>query len=1173
MPWTPPLPSANDPLLRAMHQHWLQADEAALAPLLTLADLGASARQQAREYARRLVEQVRATQHQRGGVEALLHEYSLSSEEGVALMCLAEALLRVPDVTSMDALIRDKLQDTNWAAHRGRSHALFVNATTWALLISGKVLRYGDVERQALHGVVARMLGRLSQPVLRRAIRQAMAMIGNLFVMGCTIEQALARAEKAARPGELYSYDMLGEGARCASAAATYMHRYRQAIDAIGQRNTSGHPDQAAGISVKLSALHPRFEAAQRERVLHELVPTLKELCVQARRYNIGLTLDAEEAARLDLSLQVIQAVLREPALRGWDGFGVAVQAYQKRAPLVIDWLVAQARGAGQRIMVRLVKGAYWDTEIKRAQVQGLAGYPVFTRKLSTDVCYQACARKLLDQRAHVYPQFATHNAWTVAAILAMDQQRTGYEFQRLHGMGADLHHQVMRDSGVTCRVYAPVGEHQDLLAYLVRRLLENGANSSFVNNMADEKIPVQALIQDPLLKLRECSDVHNQAIAAPRALYTPARDNSGGFDVSDICALQRLDDAARTLPTYEHAGRAEQTVYSPADTRQRVGSFAWDSTASMQEKLARAQRAFERKDWLAPARAAFLLRLADALEAEQAQWIDLCAREAGKTLLDGLAEVREAADFCRYYAAQIQRLPPGRPHGVVLCISPWNFPLAIFIGQITAALAAGNAVLAKPAEQTSLMALHALKLMQTCGLPPDRVQCVIAPGADAGRVLIPDCRIQAVLFTGSNRTARWLFRTLAQRTDAPIPLVAETGGQNAMIADSTALAEQLVDDVIRSGFHSAGQRCSALRVLFLQADTADRVIELIKGAMDELKLGSPQELATDVGPLIDEPARQRLHEHCQRLDKDARLLHVAKSASTHSQGYFFAPRLYEIQHMKQLPEEVFGPIVHVIRYAVDELPAVVEQINAAGFGLTLGIHTRIQRRADYLAAAVKVGNVYVNRDMVGAVVGVQPFGGRGLSGTGPKAGGPLCVPNLRRRDSGADRQRYKAPDTAPVALSSPAGERNLYLIQPRGVVAAFYAAGDSVSHCLATMDAVLSTGNALHLVIPAGWRDVVLEREHVLRSELGELGAVVLHDPVQLGAAACYHTLVIPPGSALLQATMSRLLDQQCGALPRIVRDEPSASYWQRFVDEKVITTNTMAVGGDACLMSLGGG
>ncbi len=1162
-----PIPEA-DPLREAMRRDWLADDEAVLRPLLPLADIGPERRTEAQVLARSLVGRLREAQQGKGGVDALLNEFSLSTEEGVVLMCLAEALLRVPDAHTADALIRDKLQGGNWSSHLGQSESIFVNASAWALLFTGKMVSYSDAQQRAMHGTLKRAAGRLGQPVIRRAVRRAMAIMGDVFVMGRHIEAAMQRASRQEARGYRYSYDMLGEGARTAAAAQDYFEAYLGAIEGIGRRQAGRGPEAAAGISVKLSALHPRYEYAQRDRVLAELVPRLKQLALRARDHDIGLTVDAEEAARLDLSLDVIEAVFRDPALKGWSGFGLAVQAYQKRAPLLIDWLAELARRVGRRLMVRLVKGAYWDTEIKLAQQEGLAGYPVFSRKPGTDLCYQACARKLLAHRRYLYPQFATHNAWTVAAILAMDEDRRGgFEFQRLHGMGEALYDEVMRSHGISCRIYAPVGEHEDLLAYLVRRLLENGANSSFVNNIVDPHVSLDSLIRDPVQIVQEWDSWRHPAIPLPRALYGPGRVNSAGLDLSDIAALRRLRQGL--LSHWPPKPGEGEPVRNPAMSGEQLGAWWPDRPEQMLAKLAAADRAWRMPDnWEAAQRAEFLQRLGEVLEAARDELVLLCVKEAGKTLADAVAEIREAVDFCHYYAEQARRLPSGEPLGVVLCISPWNFPLAIFLGQICGALAAGNAVLAKPAEQTSLIAQRALALMQQAGLPEDLVQLICGPGPLAGQTLVPDSRIRGVLFTGSTATGRWLFEALSARPDAPVPLIAETGGQNAMIVDSTALPEQVVDDVIRSGFHSAGQRCSALRVLYLQEDIADALIGMIRGAMDELRLGDPAQLSTDIGPVIDAAALARLEEHRRRMERldGVRLLHSLERPAGSENGHFFGPRLYEIAALEQLDGEVFGPVVHVIRYRAVDLPRVMEDINAAGYGLTLGVHSRVQRTAERIAAQAAVGNVYVNRDMIGAVVGVQPFGGRGLSGTGPKAGGPLYLTRLQHAGPTAE---IGPIDLSPRLLPGPTGERNLYLLEPRGEVLALYGPEDDIAHCRATLDAALGTGNVLCLQVPPAWlTELENRRRYLIAKGLPEdrLRLVGASGGRLENAPGC---LVLAPGSALRSRVLAALAGQE-GPLPTLICEPVSQDYWTRFVQEKVVTTDTTAAGGNASLMTM---
>lgn len=989
-----------------------RADEnTILEKLLPIAEISVDAKSRAWEYARNLVVNIRKDQVGKGGVDALLNEFSLSTEEGVVLMCLAEALLRVPDKLTADNLIRDKLAEGDWSSHIGNSDSLFVNASSWGLLLTGKLVNYTDSNKQNQFGILKKTVGRLGEPVIRKAVRYAMKIMGTQFVMGHTINGAIERAIDVEAKGYTYSYDMLGEGARTMPDADRYFNSYMNAIDAIGVAAKGKGPEKSPGISIKLSAIHPRYEFSHRERVIEELIPRLKELALAAKAYNIGFTVDAEEADRLDISLDIIEAVFLDKDLDGWNGFGIAVQAYQKRGIDVIEWVRDLTLQAGRQMMVRLVKGAYWDSEIKEAQVEGYHDFPVFSRKPSTDVSYQACAKKLLAYRDSIFPQFATHNAYTVATILEIAGDVQGYEFQRLHGMGESLYDQVVTGKGAQCRVYAPVGEHSDLLAYLVRRLLENGANSSFVNNIVDENIPVESLLADPVETVQAWRNKYNPQIPQSIEIYqhehNVGRVNSKGIDLTTIDELT----AMRTNITawFEKASQSTavegaQAVTNPANFNEVIGYIKHADETEMQAIVERANNAFI--SWSATPvaeRAAILLKTADALETHRDELIALCTKEAGKTIPDGVAEVREAVDFCRYYAARAEELLADgslESRGVVLCISPWNFPLAIFLGQVSAAIVAGNTVVAKPAEQTSLVALRTIEIMHECGLPNSVVEPVIARGSKVGQTIVPDERIQAIMFTGSTETGSWISQKLAERTGDPVPLIAETGGQNCMIVDSTALPEQVVDDVVASGFQSAGQRCSALRVLFVQEDVADKIITMIKGAMQELHLGDPAFLGTDVGPVIDKKALGALNEHVNYLQNNGRLHYACKAPTLDSsigeeQHNFFVPRLYEISDLSVLKKEVFGPVVHVIRYRADQLENVIEQINGTGFGLTMGIHTRIEEKSRYLAARSRAGNVYVNRNMIGAVVGVQPFGGRGLSGTGPKAGGPMYLTRL----------------------------------------------------------------------------------------------------------------------------------------------------------------------------------
>jgi RHH-type proline utilization regulon transcriptional repressor/proline dehydrogenase/delta 1-pyrroline-5-carboxylate dehydrogenase len=1002
---------SDSPSLPPFEAPYAPDDGAIAARLLETARLSAEQEKRIDRTATRLIEAIRASDDRLGGVEDMLREFALSTKEGLALMVLAEALLRVPDTRTADQFIEDKLGQGDFVHHETKSSAFLVNASAWALGMSARVIQPGETPQ----GTIGRLAKRLGVPAVRAATRQAMRLMGSHFVLGETIESALARAQSATAPR--YSFDMLGEGARTAADAERYFNSYASAIEAIGR--TAGDrplPDRP-GISVKLSALHPRFEASGRERVMTELVPRLIDLSRRAKAYDLNFTVDAEEADRLELSLEVIAAALGDASLKGWHGFGLAIQAYQKRAEAVIDHTDELARRLNRRIMVRLVKGAYWDTEIKRAQERGLDGYPVFTRKAMTDLNYIACTRKLLALRPRIFPQFATHNALTVATVLELAGADTGFEFQRLHGMGEALYAQLGEDRpALAYRTYAPVGSHRDLLAYLVRRLLENGANSSFVAIAADDTVPVTTLLRRPADIIGRPGNARHPNIRLPRDLYRPQHRNSRGIEFGERAALNELLAAIRTetapvaaaplIDRQTRAGAARQLV-SPIDQTTAVGSVVDATPEHANEAVAAARAGF--KDWSrtpAETRAAILEKAAELLEHRAAHFIALLQREGGKTLDDALSEVREAADFCRYYAAEGRKLfgdaeampgPTGesnvlrlRGRGVFVAISPWNFPLAIFTGQITAALMAGNTVVAKPAEQTPLIAAEAIRLLHEAGVPGSALQ--LAPGdGTVGAALTAHRDIAGVVFTGSTEVARAINRTLAAKDGPIMPLIAETGGINAMIVDATALPEQVADDVVMSAFRSAGQRCSALRLLFAQDDVADRMIEMIAGAARELRIGDPRELATHVGPVIDTEAKQRLQAHIARMKKQARV-HFAGAAPG---GLYVAPHIFELDDADQLTEEVFGPILHVVRYPADRLDRVLQSIERSGYGLTLGIHSRIDDTIEAVVDRLGVGNVYVNRNMIGAVVGVQPFGGQGLSGTGPKAGGPHYLPRF----------------------------------------------------------------------------------------------------------------------------------------------------------------------------------
>ncbi|NKB27617.1 MAG: bifunctional proline dehydrogenase/L-glutamate gamma-semialdehyde dehydrogenase PutA [Rhodobacteraceae bacterium] len=962
-------------------------------------------------------------------MELFLGEYGLSSEEGVALMCLAEALLRVPDTETIDDLIEDKIVPSAWGSHLGRSHSPLINASTWALMLTGKVLEdTGNGLIGTLHGAVKR----LGEPVIRAAVARAMGEMGRQFVVGEDIEKAMTRVGAMEAKGYTYSYDMLGEAACTEADAARYHLAYARAIAQIARAAKSDDIAQNPGISIKLSALHPRYEPLKRDQILDELVPRVAALVSLARSAGIGLNIDAEEAARLDLSLDIIDALLSDPALAGWDGFGVVVQAYSKRAGAVIDWLYQRAQDLDRRIMVRLVKGAYWDTEIKIAQTEGLPGFPVFTKKPATDASYLACARKLLGYNDRIYPQFATHNAHTVAAVLGMAAPDARYEFQRLHGMGEALHQQVLDAHGTACRIYAPVGKHRDLLAYLVRRLLENGANSSFVNQIVDEEVPAEVVAGDPLADL----DKPAPKISLPADLFAP-RVNSAGLDVSDPDALASVLGARDACcGPWGAPSPSAQVVTNPA-TGTTIGHVEFHSAAGV---VAIAERL---RIWDADPdhRAEVLNRAAELFERDRPALFALLAQEAGKTLLDCIGEMREAVDFLRYYAGGISGLS-GRPLGTVLCISPWNFPLAIFSGQVAAALAAGNAVIAKPAEATSLIAARAVALLHEAGVPTDVLALVPGSGAVVGPALCAHPATAGVAFTGSTATGQAINRALAERSDAPVPLIAETGGINAMIVDSTALLEQAVQDIVASAFQSAGQRCSALRVLYVQSGIHDALLEMLIGAVDALKIGDPSDPSADIGPVIDAAAKTSINDYVAAMQADGKLIRHWPAPEA---GHFVGPSLIRVSGIGQVTREVFGPVLHIARFEADQIDRVVDDINAAGYDLTFGVHTRIDGRVQHIVDRVDVGNIYVNRNQIGAIVGSQPFGGHGLSGTGPKAGGPRYLEAFTRgNDVGAVSGATPGAVTS-SRLPGPTGEDNSYAMKPRhGVICAGPGAKDA---------------------------------------------------------------------------------------------------------------------------------
>ncbi|MBG5881629.1 trifunctional transcriptional regulator/proline dehydrogenase/L-glutamate gamma-semialdehyde dehydrogenase [Providencia alcalifaciens] len=1186
-----------------------------------------------------------------GLVQGLLQEFSLSSQEGVALMCLAEALLRIPDKATRDALIRDKISTGNWQSHVGQSSSMFVNAATWGLLFTGKLVSTHNEAK--LSTSLNRIISKSGEPLVRKGVDMAMRLMGEQFVTGETIAQALANARKLEDKGFRYSYDMLGEAALTEKDAQDYMVSYQQAIHAIGKASNGRGIYEGPGISIKLSALHPRYSRAQYDRVMEELYPRLLSLVLQAHQYDVGINIDAEEADRLEISLDLLEKLCFEPKLAGWNGIGFVIQAYQKRCPFVIDSIINLAERSQRRLMIRLVKGAYWDSEIKRAQIDGLEGYPVYTRKVYTDVSYIACARKLLSVPNLIYPQFATHNAHTLSAIyqIAGKNYYPGqYEFQCLHGMGEPLYEQVVgkvADGKLNrpCRIYAPVGTHETLLAYLVRRLLENGANTSFVNRIADATIPLDELVADPVKDVRELSKTEGQIglphpkIPLPRDLYGTRRVNSMGLDLSNEHRLASLSSALLNAAAQEKVAEpllggefvAQQAlpeavaIINPACHRDIVGKVREASEQEAEHALNIATDAGA--IWFATPpseRAAILLRAADIMEQQLQPLLDVLVREAGKTYANAIAEVREAVDFLNYYATQVREdfdNNTHRPLGPVVCISPWNFPLAIFSGQIAAALAAGNTVLAKPAEQTPLIGAIAVSIMHQAGIPRDVLQFLPGKGETIGAKLVGDQRVRGVMFTGSTEVAGLLQRNIAGRLDAqgrPTPLIAETGGLNAMIVDSSALTEQVVTDVVASAFDSAGQRCSALRILCVQEDVADRTIRMLKGAMEECRMGNPEHISTDIGPVIDSEAKENIDQHIQQMRSKGKIVFQAVYADSQDQqeqaeGTYVKPTLIELDNIGELKKEIFGPVLHVVRFKRDELEQLVDQINAAGYGLTLGVHTRIDETINQVVAKAKVGNLYVNRNMVGAVVGVQPFGGEGLSGTGPKAGGPLYLyrllserpenavcQTLEQQDShlpmdASARAELLAPFEAFSAwvqkqktdveqsiieqstveqfarltqagttrlLPGPTGEKNTYTLRPRGTILCL---SDNERDCLTQLSAVLASG------CQTLWEN----------SELHQKLFKSLPEKVRktISFTKDWQNTVEPIEGVIYHGDCDQL-KHVCEAIAK--RKGPIISVQgfergetnlliERLVHERSLSVNTAAAGGNASLMTIG--
>jgi len=1222
---------------------WRRPETDAVPMILEQARLSPVIAEQTHKLAYQLADKLRnqkSATGRAGMVQGLLQEFSLSSQEGVALMCLAEALLRIPDKATRDALIRDKISNGNWHSHIGRSPSLFVNAATWGLLFTGRLVSTHN--EASLSHSLNRIISKSGEPLIRKGVDMAMRLMGEQFVTGETIAEALANARKLEEKGFRYSYDMLGEAALTAADAQAYMVSYQQAIHAIGKASNGRGIYEGPGISIKLSALHPRYSRAQYDRVMEELYPRLKSLTLLARQYDVGINIDAEEADRLEISLDLLEKLCFEPELAGWNGIGFVIQAYQKRCPFVIDYLVDLASRSRRRLMIRLVKGAYWDSEIKRAQMDGLEGYPVYTRKVYTDISYLACAKKLLAVPNLIYPQFATHNAHTLAAIynLAGQNYYPGqYEFQCLHGMGEPLYDQVVgkiADGKLNrpCRIYAPVGTHETLLAYLVRRLLENGANTSFVNRIADNTLPLDELVADPVTAIEGIAGKEGQLglphpkIPLPKELYGSGRTNSGGLDLANEHRLASLSSALlnsaaqkwQALPILENpvAPGDMVAVKNPAEPTDIVGFTREATPAEVSQALESAVN--NAPIWFATPpqeRAAILERAAVIMEGQMQQLIGILVREAGKTFSNAIAEVREAVDFLHYYAGQVRDdfdNETHRPLGPVVCISPWNFPLAIFSGQIAAALAAGNSVLAKPAEQTPLIAAQGIAILLEAGVPAGVLQLLPGRGETVGAQLTGDARVRGVMFTGSTEVATLLQRNIADRLDAqgrPTPLIAETGGLNAMIVDSSALTEQVVVDVLASAFDSAGQRCSALRVLCIQEDVAEHTLQMLRGAMAECRMGNPGRLTTDIGPVIDSEAKENIEKHIQTLrGKGRKVFQAARENSVDAKewqsGTFVAPTLIELESFDEMQKEVFGPVLHVVRYNRNNLEALINQINAAGYGLTLGVHTRIDETIAQVTGSAHVGNMYVNRNMVGAVVGVQPFGGEGLSGTGPKAGGPLYLYRLlaNRPDSALQttfsRQDAELPvDTTLKArlqeahqaltqwavkkgelpaicerfaqlaqsgtlrqLPGPTGERNTYALMPRERVLCI---ADNEQDALVQLAAVTSVGSR------ALWADDKLHRE--LAKSLPTLVQKHIDFAKEDALLSQSFDAVIYHGDSDQLRLLCEKVAARDGAIVSVqgfARGETNLLLERLYV-ERSLSVNTAAAGGNASLMTIG--
>ncbi len=1204
----------HENIRKNIRKAYLEDEVRVVRGLIDQINLSAQARENISAHASDLVRQVRS--HSDPGVmQSFLSEYGLSTREGVALMCLAEALLRVPDAETIDELIQDKIVPHNWASHVGDSGSILVNASTWALMLTGKML---EDEPNGVVGALQGMVKRLGEPLIRVAVERAMREMGEQFVLGRDISEATRNGKKLVDKGYTYSFDMLGEAARTDADAVAYHHAYLTAIDSIASRAHSDDLRENPGISVKLSALHPRYEFTQRNSMMPVMCARLLELAQAAANGRIGFNIDAEEADRLDLSLDIIETILADPSLHGWDGFGVVVQAYGQRAGYVLDWLYALARRLDRNIMVRLVKGAYWDTEIKRAQVMGLAGYPVFTRKSSTDLSYIACAGKLMAMRDRIYPQFATHNAHTISAVLGLaGEQRDDFEFQRLHGMGDALHDIVLQAEQTRCRIYAPVGTHEDLLAYLVRRLLENGANSSFVNQLVDPDISPAQIAEDPVALSDSLEHIANPGIVKPAAIYGERRINSTGWDINDPTMSAELDqmragylapyswfsnDSCDRIDSENDPVNFTEPVFNPAELSDKVGIASLSNPAAIDQIVdaaVAAQPSWENSG--VGQRAALLLRVADLYEASAGELFALLAREAGKTLIDAIAELREAVDFLRYYAVNADSVESNTSaRGVIVCISPWNFPLAIFTGQIAAALVTGNAVIAKPAEQTPLIAATAVALMHQAGIDKNILQIAPGSGETVGAALSAHSAIGGVCFTGSTTVAEIINRQLAKTAPADAMLIAETGGLNAMIVDSTALLEQAVMDIVEGAFRSAGQRCSALRIVYVQREIRDQLLTMLYGAMDALTVDNPLNQETDVGPIIDCDSRDHIQAYCDQKEQQGKLLYKTRAPES---GYYIAPAVIQVKGINDMKEEIFGPVLHLASFSAEQIEQVLDEINGCGYGLTFGLHTRIDRRVQQVVNRMRVGNLYVNRNQIGAIVGSQPFGGEGFSGTGPKAGGPHylrrfrvahdknlplatevdvadhdlihsavasleaavapsasdSIPLLRdllRGHAGESMSLAAALDCGPVDLPGPTGESNQLTLHPVGTILCLSHDPDNL---IAMVIQALRAGNKVIAVGRSAKRDLKLLSDP-------RLALKVINGAFDSDWLDVLKIDLVAADRSYDTGSLRRGLARRHGPIVRLISE---LNYPAAYTTERSICIDTTAAGGNAALLA----